>query len=113
MSRRKVLSQRLPVALLCICAIGLLNAVAAEPDSMSEARAMDDPAASASVHSAPELIIYKGEQISEATWHELGLACMETRTKFICRDSVGEFDSSPIEAASRKKGGASASAGCA
>jgi hypothetical protein len=79
---------------------------------MSEARAMDDPAASASVHSAPELIFYKGEQISEATWHELGLACMETRTKFVCRDSVSEFDSSPIEAASRKKGGASASAGC-
>jgi hypothetical protein len=84
-----------------------------EPKSMSEARAMGDPAASAPTHASPDVRIYKGEEISEDTWTELGLACMETRTKYVCKDSVSEFAGAPAATASRKKNGASASAVCA
>lgn len=116
MVRGTVSSGKLPAALLCICAIGLLStgvAAAKEPQSMAEARAMGDPAASAPTHPAPEVRIYKGEEISEATWTELGLACMQTPSKWICKDSVSEFQGDSAATAGRKKGGAMASAGCA
>ena len=99
-----------------ICALLLVAAAgagAAEPESMSEARAMGDKAASAPTNAAPDVIIYKGEQINEATWTELGLACMQTRTKLVCKDTPSEFSGGSSATASRSKGGASASAGCA
>lgn len=89
------------------------SAGAAEPHSMSDARAMGDPAASAPTNGAPDVILYQGKQITEDTWDELELACMQTRTKLVCKDSPSEFEGGAATTASRKRGGASASALCA
>ena len=80
MTRGRALSKKLLAALLCLSAVGLSAGVAAaaEPDSMSEARAMGDPAADAPVLPTPGVITYKGEEIDEATSVKLGLACMQT-----------------------------------
>jgi hypothetical protein len=112
------LSGKLTAALLCVCAVGLLNtgfAAAAEPSSMSEARAMDDPAANAPTAATPEVILYKGKEIDEATSVELGLACMQTTKAYVCKDSTDEFETGGEAATSRKntrKGAAHASATC-
>lgn len=117
MTRGRVLPEKVSVALLCICAIGLMNAgiaAAAEPDSMSEARAMGDPAADAPVLRTPDAITYKGKEIDEATSVKLGLACMQTATEYICKDSTDEFETGGKATASRKTAGkgAHASAAC-
>lgn len=118
MPRGGVLSGKVSAALLCACAIGLALAsfaAAAEPDSMSEARAMGDPAAEAPVLPTPGVITYKGEEIDEATSVKLGLACMQTAKAYVCKDSTDEFEAGEEAAASRKntrKGGARASATC-
>ena len=101
--------------LLGICALALAAAGpvgAVEPESMAEARAMGDEAASAPTNGAPDVILYKGEQITEATWTELELACMQTRTKLVCKDSPSEFNDESAATASHRKGSASASAVC-
>jgi hypothetical protein len=104
------------VAALCACAIGLLaagNAAAAQPDSMSEAKAMGDPAASAEALPIPDVVTYKGQDIDEATSVELGLACMQTAKAYICKDSTEEFEAGDETAARRNTGkGAHASATC-
>ena len=92
------------VAALCTCAIGLLaagTAVAAEPDSMSEAKATGDPAASAGVLPIPDVITYKGQEIDEATSVKLDLACMQTAKAYICKDSTEEFEAGGETAARR------------
>lgn len=98
------------LAAAAILALTSGAAGAAEPQSMSEARAMNDKAASAPTNDSPDVIFYQGEQITEDTWNELELACMQTRTKLVCKDSPSEFDEAAT--ASRKRGGASASAIC-
>jgi hypothetical protein len=111
MTRGQAVPGKVFAALLGVCALGLLDAgiaASAEPSSMAEARAMGDPAASAPVHPSPDVRIYKGEEISEATWAELDLACMQTPAKWVCKDSVKEFKDVAATATRRK--GATASA---
>lgn len=117
MTRGRALSEKVVAAILCLGALGLLSAgvaVAAGPDSMSEARAMGDPAADAPVLPTPGVITYKGEEIDEATSVKLGLACMQTAKAYICKDSTEEFEAGDEAAASRKntRNGAHASAAC-
>ncbi len=76
---------------------------------------MGDPAAEAPTAATPEVIIYKGAEIDEATSVELGLACMQTAKAYVCKDSTDEFETGGEAAASRKntrKGAAHASAAC-
>jgi hypothetical protein len=117
MTRGRALSEKVIAAILCLSAVGLLSAgvsVAAEPDSMSEARAMGDPAADAPVLPTPGVITYNGEEIDEATSVKLGLACMQTAKAYICKDSTEEFEAGGEATASRKNtpNGAHASATC-
>jgi hypothetical protein len=63
----------------------------AQPNSMAEAEATADPAASAPVVPTPEVFTYNGEQISEATADRLELACLQTDDEFLCKDSSDEF----------------------
>jgi hypothetical protein len=115
MTRGRVVPGSLLAALLCFSAIGLSNvsfAAAAEPDSMSEAKAMGDPAADAPVLPTPDVITYKGEEIGEATSVKLGLACMQTAKAYVCKDSTEEFEGGDEAVASKRSGGAHASAAC-
>lgn len=94
MHSTSAISRRLFAAILCLAALGVFGvgvASAAEPSSMSEAREMGDPAATAPVLRPPEVFMYKGEEISESTWLEKELACMQTSERFICKDSEDEF----------------------
>lgn len=107
-----VLSRRLAAVALCVCGTGLLAggaAGAAEPNSMSEAAAAGDPAASAPVVEPPAVFEYNGEQISEQTVGELELACLQTDDRFICKDSTSDFDGA---SASKAREGATASSSC-
>lgn len=118
MTSAKLISRTLLAALACICAIGVLGAgmaAADQPRSMSEAKAMDDPAASAPSIPAPELFTYRGEEIDEGTAQKLGLACLQTAKEFVCKDSSDEFGAGDAAASSRKKEsnrGAQASLAC-
>jgi hypothetical protein len=76
---------------------------------------MGDPAADAPTAATPEVILYEGKEIDEATSVELGLACMQTAKAYVCKDSTDEFETGGEAAASRKntrKGAAHASAAC-
>jgi hypothetical protein len=112
MTSASVLSGRLVAAALCVCAVGLLaagTAAAAAPSSMPEAEATGDPAANAPVLAAPTEFEYKGDQISEATAVELELACLQTGSEVVCKNSTGEFDGA---AASESQRGVSAPMAC-
>jgi hypothetical protein len=115
MTAGKVVPSRLLSALLCVCAVGLLTAglaTAAEPDSMSEAKAMGDPAASAPTAPTPELFTYEGGEISEAAAISQGLACMQTLDEFVCKDSTAEFGEAEAFSKKKNRNGASASLAC-
>lgn len=106
---------KLTGTLIGMCMIGMLisGVAVAQPESMSEAKAAEDPAASAPVVAPPTTLTYNGEQISEEAAAKSGLACLQTTDEIVCKDSTSEFDGAAA-AASKAKGrkGATASAAC-
>ncbi len=110
----KFISWKLFLASLCICAWAMSGAAgaSAEPNSMSEAEAIDDPAASAPTVVTPSVFIYEGEQISEDQVQALGLACLQGKTQFTCKNSTSDFDAESESVAARRGGKATASFAC-
>jgi hypothetical protein len=88
--RMKVLYALAALGLIAVSAVAPAVA-SAQPSSMSEAEATGDPAASAPVLATPEVFMYQGKQISEATFQKLGLACLQTGSEFLCKNSPSEF----------------------
>jgi hypothetical protein len=99
---------------MCLCAFAVAGAggASADPGSMSEAEAADDPAASAPTVDTPSVFMYDGNQISESQVQESELACLQGKTQFTCKDSQDEFDVESESFAARRGGKATASDAC-